>query len=179
MLPPHPQKCLSTLQAQYPLQNANWVASYPLSPLPHFFLFFSDFLLVLAQTQNSLVESCMCQAPATSAASLCPHRPFSHFVLQAHEIPLGSCLFHIHSYPGHLHRSFILSGSPSLPSSLPPSSLVLIKAPVHSCKSLLQNCAFREVSPDLLDSIRFPHCSLIALGLSLSLCVTFDTAALF
>lgn len=132
------------------------MASYPLSPLPHFFLFFSDFLLVLAQMQNSLAGPCMFEAPATSAASLCPHRPFSHSVLQTHDTPLGSCLFHIHSYPGH---SFCLG-------ALPSSSLVLIKAPVHLCKSLLQNCAFREVSPDLPDSIRFPHCSLIALGLS-------------
>lgn len=63
------------------------------------------------------------------------------------------------------------------PPSLPPSPLVLTQAPIHPCKSLLQNCACREVSPDLPDSIRFPHCTLSTLA-SLSPCMASDTAAM-
>ena len=112
----------STLQAKCSLQNANQMASYLLSPLPHFFLFFRDVLLGLAPISKFLTRSLHVSGPATSEAFWCPHHPFSHSVLQTQETPLGSCLFHTHCYPGHLHRSFILSGSPSLTPllSLPP-----------------------------------------------------------
>lgn len=112
----------STLQAKCSLQNANQMASYLLSPLPHFFLFFRDVLLGLAPISKFLTRALHVSGPATSAAFWCPHHPFSHSVLQTQETPLGSCLFHTHCYPGHLHRSFILSGSPSLTPllSLPP-----------------------------------------------------------
>lgn len=85
-----------------------------------------------------------CHGPLYLCSLTVPRLPLLSLMLQAHDTPLGSCLFHAYSYPGHLHRPFILLGSPCLSPFLPTNY-----GSNSSYKSLLQDCASREVSHDI------------------------------
>lgn len=139
--PPLSTKCL--FQTEWPLQNATLIACYFLSSS---LLRIFQWLPTGFSTHTELLAMALhVSGPLYLCSFTVPGLPLLSHLLQTHDTPLSSCLFHAYSYPRHLHRPFILLGSPSLSPFLPTNY-----GSNSSYKSLLQDCASREVSPDVL-----------------------------